>query len=70
MKRFLLVFAAATVAVALSGCDHTKTYDGHDIQAYCIMGVILLLSVGLGVYTNMLRDEISDCDQFDAPHKN
>lgn len=65
MKRFLLVFAAATVAVALSGCDHAKTYDGHDIQAYLIIGVILLLSVGLGVYTNMLRDEISDCDQFD-----
>jgi len=65
MKRFLLVFAAAVVAVALSGCEHAKTYDGHDMQAYSIIGVILLLSIGLGAYTNMLRDEISDCDQFD-----
>src|SRR5258708_30938480 len=26
---------------------------------------MLVLSIGLGAYTNMVRDEISDCDQFD-----
>ncbi|MDB4920321.1 hypothetical protein [Mucilaginibacter sp.] len=65
MKRFLIVFSAAAVVAGLSGCGHAKTYDGHDMQAFCIIGVILLLSIGLGAYTNMLRDEISDCDQFD-----
>jgi len=65
MKRFLLVFAAAFVAVALSGCADKATYDGHYTQAFSIIGVILVLSTLLGVYTNMLRDEITDCDQFD-----
>lgn len=52
--------------MALSGCDDHKTiYDGHYTQAFVIIGVILVLSGLLAVYTNMLRDEITDCDQFD-----
>jgi len=65
MKRFLLVFAVPALTVTLSGCEHAKVYDGHDIQAYCIISVIVVLSFVLSRYTNMLRDEITDCDQFD-----
>ena len=65
MKRFLLVFAAVALAAALSGCEHAKVSEGHDIQAFCIIGVIVVLSFVLSRYTNMLRDEITDCDQFD-----
>ena len=53
------------MVAALSGCEHSKTYDGHYTQAFSIIGVILILAFVLGGYTNMLRDEISDCDQFD-----
>ena len=66
MKRFLFALPAAAVVMALSGCDdHKTTYDGHYVQAYTIIGVILVLCLLLGVYTNMLRDEITDCEQFD-----
>jgi len=65
MKQFFTIFAAAAVVMALSGCQDKATYDGHYIQSYCVIGIILVLCVLLGIYTNMLRDEITDCDQFD-----
>jgi hypothetical protein len=66
MKRFFIVFLAAALVATLPGCEHGNAYDGHYTQAYCIMAVIVLLCLVLAKYTNMLRDEISDCDQFDA----
>jgi hypothetical protein len=65
MKRVLFILPAAAVVAVLSGCQDKATYDGHYTQAFSIIGIIVVLSVILGVYTNMLRDEITDCDQFD-----
>jgi len=66
MKRFFTVFAAIAAVCSFSGCEDHHGYDGHYTMAFCIIGLILLLCLGLGAYTNMLRDEVSDCDQFDA----
>ena len=66
MKRFLTFFTAAAVLCFFSGCDDHHGYDGHYTMAFCIIGLILLLCIVLGMYTNMLRVEISNCDQFDA----
>ena len=66
MKKILVVFAAMAAVCAFSGCEDHHGYDGHYTMAFCIIGLIVLLCFVLGMYTNMLRDEISDCDQFDA----
>jgi len=59
---------AAAAICALSGCethDH-RTYDDHYAQAFTIIAAIVILCFVLGKYTNMLRAEVSDCEQFDA----
>jgi hypothetical protein len=66
MKRFLIVFTAMAVICSFSGCEDHHGYDGHYTMAFCVIGLILLLCFVLGMYTNMLRDEISNCNQFDA----
>jgi hypothetical protein len=68
MKRYLTVLMAASIIYALSGCethDH-RTYDDHYAQAFTIIAAIVILCFVLGKYTNMLRAEVSDCEQFDA----
>jgi hypothetical protein len=66
MKRLLIFFMAIAVVCTLSGCQDHHGYDEHYATAFSIIGVIVIFCFVLGVYTNMLRDEISDCDQFDA----
>ena len=64
MKRSFLVILALAGVFALSGCDDKNTYDGHYTAAFIIIGIIVLLFLFLAGYTNMLRDEISDCAAF------
>ncbi len=66
MKKILVAFAAIAAGCTFSGCEDHHGYDGHYTMAFCIIGLIVLLCFVLGIYTNMLRDEISNCDQFDA----
>jgi hypothetical protein len=66
MKRFFIVFTAMAAICAFSGCEDHHSYDGHYTMAFCVIAFILLLCFVLGAYTNMLRDEISNCNQFDA----
>ena len=41
-------------------------YDLRLITAFIIIGLICALFILLGMFSNILRDEISDCDAFDA----
>lgn len=66
MKKFLGAIAATAAIGVFSGCEDHHGYDEHYTMAFCIIGLILLFCFVLGAYTTMLRDEISDCDQFDA----
>src|ERR1700722_8145471 len=66
MKRILIVFTAMAVICTFSGCEDHHSYDGHYTMAFSVIAFILLLCFVLGIYTNMLRDEISNCNQFDA----
>jgi hypothetical protein len=66
MKRSLIVFTAVAVVGTLSGCQDHHGYDEHYTMAFCVIGLIVILCLVLGMYTNMLHDEISNCEQFDA----
>jgi len=65
MKRFSLVAAALAAVLCLSGCEDKHAYDGHYTLAFSVIGVLMLMFFILAMYTNLLRDDISDCDEFD-----
>ena len=66
MKRFMPQALSLFLLLALSGCKDKDSYDAHYGIAFTIIACLTLLFFVLGIYTNMLRDEVSDCDQFDA----
>jgi len=67
MKKPLYIPLAMVCCLAFAGCQ-TMTIH-HDVQAATAAVVIILicaLFVVLAVYSNILRDEISNCDDFNA----
>ena len=53
-------------AVTLSGCGTNVHYDVRHVTAFAVIVIIIALFLTLAAYSNILRDEISDCEEFDA----
>lgn len=41
-------------------------YDARHVTAFAVIVIIIALFLALAAYSNILRDEVSDCDEFDA----
>jgi hypothetical protein len=53
--------------LVLTGCSGEKgNYDLHKTLALIIITGIILLFFVLALYSNILRDEVNDCDAFDV----
>jgi hypothetical protein len=63
MKRNFF-FACLAVMFVLTGCQNVIHNDLPAIMAIIVIAVIILLFFMLAIYSNILRDEISDCDEF------
>lgn len=65
MKRiiYLLPFV---LCFALAGCNNKTDYDIKSVIAVITISTITILFLVLAAYSNILRDEISDMDAFNA----
>src|SRR5690349_3009798 len=63
MKRSVF-FVCLPVLFILSGCRNMIHHDLPAIMAIIVIAIIILLFFMLAFYSNILRDEISDCDEF------
>jgi hypothetical protein len=63
MKRSIL-FTCLPVIFILTGCQNMIHHDMPAILAFMVIAIIILLFFMLAIYSNILRDEISDCDEF------
>ncbi len=52
--------------LGLAGCSGTRSEDTQYFTVLVIVLGILALFIGLGAYTNVLRDEVNNCAEFDA----
>lgn len=65
MKKVLLTVITLLPAVLLTSCNDGKhIYDWHKTLALIIIISIILMFLGLAIYSNMLRDEVNDSDTF------
>jgi len=66
MKFLKYLIPLLFVAVGFYGCQTgTHHYNTRNTLAFVLIGVIVILFVGLAYYSNILRDEISNLDEFD-----
>lgn len=65
MKRTIYM-VALVICLVLAGCKTSVHYDAQATAAAIIVILICAIFVVLSVYSNILRDEISNCDEFDA----
>jgi hypothetical protein len=65
MKKFIYLLTAISCLV-LAGCQTNRHYNAQASAAAIIIILICVLFIVLAVYSNILRDEISDCDEFAA----
>ncbi|GGB96441.1 hypothetical protein [Dyadobacter sediminis] len=66
MKNLISVFAAVAAGICLTGCTGSTEYDVRHLLAFTIIGTIIVLFLGLAKYSNLVRDEISDLQAFNA----
>ncbi len=66
MKKGIYILAAAMCCIALVGYTTATHYNVRTGTAVSVIFVICALFAVLATYSNLLRDEISDCDAFDA----
>jgi hypothetical protein len=65
MKKTTYILPAI-LSLALAGCKTNAHYDAQAITAVIVIISICVLFIVLAVYSNILRDEISNCDEFEA----
>lgn len=65
MKRFILLTGLLLPALFFSGC-RASLHTDLTVVAWVVVGLIVTLFLVLAYYTNVLRDEVSDCGVFDA----
>lgn len=68
MKKSLYVLAIMT-GLVIAGWKAAEHYNARVATATIVIVLICALFLVLAVYSNLLRDEISDCDAFDAAAK-
>ncbi len=66
MKRTLLTLISLSLLAFLSGCSSNNNRSATYLLSFTVISVLFFLFIMLGIYTNMLRDEVNDCDQFNA----
>lgn len=65
MKRFFYILTV-TSCIILTGCKTNVYYNSQATAAGIVIFLICTLFIILAVYSNILRDEISNCDEFEA----
>lgn len=68
MKR-LYYHAALLLPFCLSGCRTLNVIEARYATAMGVIVLIIVLFLVLAKYSNILRDEVSDCNEFDANAK-
>ncbi len=68
MKRIFYLLPLC-MCFALSGCSNSTDYDLKSVVAVISILVITVLFLVLSAYSNILRDEISNMDEFEANAK-
>jgi len=53
------------IILLFSGCESQDHYNNLVVLAVVLIVLIFVLFVGLGMYSNILRDEVNDLDEFD-----
>lgn len=66
MKGNTLYRLAPAALCLLSSCRSRIFYEPGATTGIITIAVIITLFLLLGIYSNILRDEISDCNEFDA----
>jgi len=64
MKRIVTLAGLLLVTLVFTSCQATLHTD-LTVVASMIIGIIIILFLVLAYYSNVLRDEISDCEVFD-----
>lgn len=65
MKKYLYIFLLFP-AIFLFGCRGDAPYHPKQMAVIVIILLILALFVALSIWTSLLREEITDCSEFDA----
>src|SRR5688500_19695334 len=64
MKLPIYAFGLLIVAVVFSGCQRNANFNSPEGIAFGLIGLIVVLFLVLAKYSNVLRDEVDDYDQF------
>lgn len=65
MKLYKTVSALLIIWCMASGCQTQYHFESRTTLAFALIAVIVAMFLVLAMYSNILRDEISDCDEFD-----
>lgn len=68
MKKFIYTLAIIS-CIILVGCKTNVHYNAQATTAVIVIVLICTLFIVLAVYSNILRDEISNCEEFEANAK-
>ncbi|MET0395119.1 MAG: hypothetical protein ABW019_18375 [Chitinophagaceae bacterium] len=66
MKKVGLSLWLLPVMLLHSSCRGYTVHDSRQLTAVIVIGGIILLFLALAACSNMLRDEVSNCEEFDA----
>ncbi len=69
MKQFIYLLFLLMVCATTTSCNNAQDYDIKSTVTVVSILVICLLFLVLAGYSNILRDEISNCDEFDENAK-
>ncbi|WP_419803287.1 hypothetical protein [Mucilaginibacter sp.] len=68
MKKFIYILTIIS-SIILAGCKTNVHYNTQATMAGIVILLICTLFIVLAVYSNILRDEISNCEEFEANAK-
>jgi len=69
MKKIFYLLSIIAICFAFTGCKTDAGYDARATAAVVVIGIICAVFLALAIYTNLLRDEVSDLDAFNANAK-
>ena len=69
MKRLLYGFCTLATCLLFTGCHAATPNIDKDVTALVVISLICFVFVVLSIYTNLLKDEISNIDEFAANAK-
>src|SRR5262245_26267788 len=65
MKRFINVLGLLVIMLAFQACQAEYHYNNLTVLAFVLIALIFALFFVLARYSNILRDEVNDCEEFD-----